>query len=71
MYFYITINGQTSNTTIKSINSNNEYNSIAIQYRTEIELSAGTYIINVYGYATDVTYLDVIQSSLFVLGNLS
>ena len=71
MYFYIKIDTHTSNITNKRITSNGEYNSIAIHYRSETELIAGTYTINVYGYTSSANYVDIIQSSLFVLGNLS
>ena len=71
MYFYIEINSETSNITNKRITSNAEYNSIAIHYRSNAKLSAGTYTINVYGYTSSANYINILQSSLFVLGNLS
>jgi hypothetical protein len=67
---YITIDGETSNTTNSTIKSNNESNNISLNHRTA-PISAGTYTITVYGYASAASSANATHCDLFALGNLN
>jgi hypothetical protein len=68
--FYMTVDGETSNTTNSTIKSNNESNSVSLNHRTAV-LSTGTHTVTVYGYSSVSPSADVNHTDVFVMGNLA
>jgi hypothetical protein len=67
--FYMIVAGETSNTTNSTIKSNNESNNLSLNHRTAA-LSAGTYTITVYGYASASNVANATHCDVFAIGNL-
>jgi hypothetical protein len=67
--FYMTMAGETSNTTSSTNKGNGESNNISLNHRTAIK-SPGTYTVSVYGYASVASAANVNHTDVFVMGNL-
>jgi hypothetical protein len=68
--FYMTVDGETSNTTSSTIKSNNESNNVSLNHRSAVK-SAGTYTVTVYGYSSAAAVANVNHTDVFVMGNLA
>jgi hypothetical protein len=64
------VDGETSNTTNSTVKSNNESNNVSLNYRTAL-ISAGTYSITVYGYASAASATNATHCDVFSMGNLA
>jgi hypothetical protein len=67
--FYMTVAGETSNTTSSTNKGNGESNNISLNHRTAVQ-SIGTYTVTVYGYASAASAANVNHTDVFVMGNL-
>ena len=73
VYVYLTIASTTSDTTIGAIVGKNtstpSYASISINHKTNVQVPAGTYTVNVYAYAP-AGGVSCTHSDVFVIGNI-
>jgi hypothetical protein len=65
----MTLSGETTNTTNSTIKSNNESNNVSLNHRTAA-ISAGTYTVTVYGYASAANAANATHCDVFAMGNL-